>query len=531
MRFFSLKILLIFAGTVIAGVGAYYGVFMRSGDEFVVTKRDMIEQIPIRGTMIPAENIELGFPIDGAIAAVRARAGDHVQRDDVLIELSHSALEAEIRNYEAKIAVEKATLSQLLSGVSRKEIELWEVKVAAAATALESARQESTDIKIQADNDLARDYAFARDYGETIVLNAENAMSALEGIYDEKNAFRGIFIVPESRERSDAEWQMSLSRTAFANIEAAYAKMKTENTHAITDAGLSNTKTNLEVIRTTLQKTAELLDGSSVVFGAPDIGGFITTMMVQRSVINATQTGILTREQDIAAQIIANQTAINQAAQGIQEAEAALAAAERELAVKKSISAESVITMHQAQIREYESALEVLKEAVGSGTMRAPVDGVVANITAWRGMLVKKQTPLIAITPSADIQVQAPIASRDVGRIHVGDMVRMVWENTRTDGRVVSVDDDAVLIHFNVSDVTQGASGEVEGVIDAVMKRDAMLIPEAFLDEKEGASIVHVKGLDGTKTVFVLPGIEWQGQREILEGISEGDVLVKPRRS
>lgn len=529
MKFFSLKILLIFFGAVIAGVGAYYGVLMRSGDEFVAAKRDVIEQIPIRGTMIPAENIELGFPDDGTVVAVHAQAGDRVRRDDVLIELSHSAQEAEIRKYEAKIAVEKATLSQLLSGVSRKEVELWEAKVAAAATTRESARQESVDTKIQADNDLIRDYAFARDFGETILLNAESAMHALEGIYDEKNSFRDIFIVTESRERSDAEWQMSLSRTAFANIEAECAKMKTETAYAVIDAALSNNKTNLEVIRATLQKTAELLDDSSVVFGAPEIGGFITTMMVQRSVINATQTGILTREQDIVAQIIANQAAINQATQKIQEAEAAYAAAERELAVKKSVSAESVIAAHQAQIREYESELAIAKEAVEGGIMRAPVDGVVANISVRRGMLVKKQAPLIAITPSTDTQVKAYIASGDAGKVRVGDVVHMAWENMRTDGRVVSVSGDAVLIHFIANDLEYGAFREVEGVIDVVIRRNAMFIPEMFLNEKAGASVVHVKGPDGIKTVFVLPGIEWQGQREILEGVFEGDVLVKLR--
>lgn len=526
MKSSAIKSGIFLLGTLVLGFGAYYGL-LRPEETLVVKKQDVIKQVSVTGTMVPAENIDLGFSVDGTVAALSVRVGDHVERDAVLAELARGRKEAEIKNYEAKISVEKAMLSQLLSGVSRQETDLLEAKVRAAGIALENAQRELEDKKQQAQNDLARHYALARDYGETIVLNAENAMTALAGIYDEKNAFRGIFIVPESRERSDAEWQMMLARTAFANIEAECAKMKIGGSYASIDASLSNNKTNLEVIRATLLKTAELLNNASVVFGAPDVGGFITTMMVQRSVINATQTAMLTLEQNIAAQGIANQAALNQANKKISEADAARALAEGELAIKKSASADAAIALHQAQIREYESSLEVIREDIESGILRSPVDGVVSRVTIARGIFAKKQNPSITITPSGDMQVNGRVSSDDASQIHIGDAAHIVAGGVTKEGRVVGIEGDAVRIHLVESGEMPGAPQEVSGSIDVVMKRDAVLIPATFLSDENGIQAVRVKGVEGVRIVFVIPGIEWNGYVEIVEGVSEGDVIVR----
>ena len=527
-KFFSIKTVITFFIVFSIGSGIYYGLFLRTGEIFTVKKQDVIERISMTGMMIPAENIGVGFSVDGTVAKIAVRAGDRVLRNDVLAELVQSGREVEIKQYEAKIGVEKAALLQLLSGMNRKEVELLEVKVRAAEVLRESVRRELEDVKARAEGDLARQYALARDYGETILLNADNAMKALGGIYDEHNAFMGIFSVSESRERSDAEWQMMLARTAYANIKTEYAKMKAEGSHATIDAALSNNKTNLEVIRATVFKTAEVLAGASVAFGAPEIGGFITTMMVQRSVINATQTAILTFEQAIAAQVAANQFAVNNALKKVNEADAGMSVAEGELALKRSTSIDAVIAMHQARIREYESSLDIVREDIENSTMRAPLDGVIARVATQRGARVKKEMSVITITPTSDTQVDARVSSDDAPRVRVGDAVHMRWENTQAEGRVVGVASNAIRVHFEDDTVVYSAPQEVTGVIDVVVKHNALMIPKEFLADENNMRSVRVKTPDGIKTVFVLLGMEKGGSVEISEGITEGDALVRP---
>lgn len=524
-----MKIIAVLIGILL--IGGVYGVLvLLPEEEFIVKKQDITKQIIVSGTAIPAENIDLSFPIDGMIASVAVRVGDHVESGALLAELVRSRKEAEIKQYEAKIAVEKEKLSQVLSGVGRREIDLFEAKVAAASTALDNARKESENITAQTNNELFRRYALAREYGETITLNAENAMKALDGIYDDKNAFRSIFIIPGSRERSDAEWQMSLSRTVFSNIKTECAKLKTDGSYDVIDAALAGSKTNLEVIRATLSKTAELLNGAEVQFGAPDVGGFITTMMVQRSVINATQTVILTHEQDVAAQKIINQTAVNEADKKISEAAAALAVAEGELAVKRSVSADAAIAMHQALIKEYESSLAVISDDLENGALRSPTDGVIARIAARPGTAVKRQAAVITLAPIGDTQVDVGVSEGDTPFIRIGDSARFSVGGVMRDGKVVAISGDTVRVHIGEIGGESGVSQEVSGVLDAVVKQKAILVPSSFINKEDGMISVRVKGAEGVRTLSVLLGVEWNGFVEITEGVVEGDVIVRPSR-
>src|SRR3990172_8930999 len=118
-KFFSIKTVITFFIVFSIGSGIYYGLFLRTGEIFTVKKQDVIERISMTGMMIPAENIGVGFSVDGTVAKIAVRAGDRVLRNDVLAELVQSGREVEIKQYEAKIGVEKAALLQLLSGMNR----------------------------------------------------------------------------------------------------------------------------------------------------------------------------------------------------------------------------------------------------------------------------------------------------------------------------------------------------------------------------------------------------------------------------
>ena len=183
----------------------------------------------------------------------------------------------------------------------KKEVALVESKISAAASALDYAHKELEDARLEAENELTRRYALAVDYGDAVLLNAENAAQALLGIYDEQNKFKSIFIIADSQKRSEAEWQIMLERTALENITLASRALKKGLARDAIDSTLSNLKTNLEVIRAALQKTSEVLSDAAMIFGAP-ISGYRITVAVQRSVVNTTQTAILTFEQNIALQ-------------------------------------------------------------------------------------------------------------------------------------------------------------------------------------------------------------------------------------
>ena len=131
------------------------------------------------------------------------------------------------------------------------------------------------------------------DYADTVLLHSDEAMQALGGIYDSNNKFQAIFIVPDSQKKSDAEWAHMLAKTALENVRAGYQNLKNSPSYENTDLILSNFKTNLEVIRSALNKTDEVLSALPVPIGAPSLDTYKTTLAVQRSHINATQSVLL----------------------------------------------------------------------------------------------------------------------------------------------------------------------------------------------------------------------------------------------
>ena len=139
-----------------------------------------------------------------------------------------------------------------------------------------------------------------------------------------------------------------------------------------------------------------------------------------------------------------------------------------------------------------------------------------------------REGSVITITPTSDTQVDARVSSDDAPRVRVGDAVHMRWENTQAEGRVVGVASNAIRVHFEDDTVVYSAPQEVTGVIDVVVKHNALMIPKEFLADENNMRSVRVKTPDGIKTVFVLLGMEKDGSVEISEGITEGDALVRP---
>lgn len=505
----------------------YYFIKLRRFNTITVKKSDIYKDISVQGRVIAADNIDLGFDTDGKISSIDVKKGDKVSFQDKLAQLDTARSQAEIKQYQAKVELDKLKLSQLLSGTSAEEISLLESKAESAKVGLDSARQESADVKLKTENDLAEQYALARDYSETVLLYADNAIKALDGIYTEQNKFGEIFIIPDSQKRSEAEWQIMLAKSAFKNIRSTYDALKSDSSYQNIDIALSQFKTNLEVIRSSLQKTAEIFDVANMIFGAPDIATFKTTVAVQRSNINSTQTAILTMEQNIASLKITAQVETNKAQSDIENMELALKTAEKELALKKTAPQEIDLGVYQAQIKENEAYLEVLNNKLKNSTLKAPADGIISGIRKHYDVTVKSGEPVLSLIPFSDVQIEATASPGESAMIKAGDEASVFLNGAVKKGKVVGVNNKKISIYLQ--EKTEGAvSGdEAEVKIRAVLKNGIILVPKEFIFEEGGIKKVNLVADNRKKAVAVLTGSEWNGQIEIQEGVSEGDVLAE----
>ena len=525
-QYYTIFLLLLFTA-LIASI-FYFVIFRMTQETITLARQDIQKETTGEGMVVAADEVHIGFIGGGRVAEVDIKEGDAVHKDDVLAQLDVAEKEAEFTRYEAKIEVEKIKLLQLLSGVEKKEIALVEAKIDATAGALEHAQKELEDEKTRTESELARQYALAVDYSDTAVLNAENAAHALLGVYDEQNKFRVIFIIEDSQKRSEAEWQIMLERTALENIKRAGRALKEGLSREEIDNTISNMKTNLEVMRAALQKTSEVLSNATMIFGAPDISGYRTTVAVQRSVVNATQTALLTLEQSIASSMMGGATAVRLAENKAAEAESTLHTLERELAVKKAFAANSAIALEQAQIKEYEADRETIRQQIADSVLRAPFDSIVRRVFVRRGSTVLRDTAVAILAPLSDVQVDVVVAEESKRTITVGDAVDIMWEGVKSRGSVVSVHDKGVAVHFENKELSPVVGTRVSARIYITLKKGALLVPESFIEEENSISYVYKKEGGEERKTAVFTGMEWRNSRDIVEGVSEGDVLVRP---
>lgn len=513
---------------IVAAVSAV--LFSARGQTITLARTDVMDDIFATGNVVSAGTIDFGFPFDGRVAKIYVKEGQAVKEGDALARLDTAELEGETAKLQAQINVAKLQLAQLLSGVASKELAVLSSKEDEARIALNNAEKASEDQKLMADNKFVEEYASVVAYGDTVLLNADSAINGLEEIYEEKNQFRYIFLVPESLARSDAQWQMGLVRTALGNITSDVQKLKANPAPAYDDMNMivSRFKTNLEVIRSLLQKTSDILDTAQIAFGAPDIGGYRTTMAVQRAVINATQTALIGFEQEIASEKTNRQVAADEAERNIAQLEASLQTAQREFALKQSESGGTEIALAQAQIKAYEASISVLNDKIARATISAPVAGTVTGIETGEGKMGKIGGPAVSMLPVSHIQIEIDPKTLSV-LPKLGDLSTVSLTNgLMVAGSVGSVSNAKVIVYVMDDKETLQSSESVLVRIRATIAQSALMVPKEFIFEQDGVTKVMVLKGGSRNAALILTGINWKDSVEVLEGVSEGDRIVKP---
>ncbi len=199
----------------------------------------------------------------------------------------------------------------------------------------------------------------------------------------------------------------------------------------------------------------------------------------------------------------------------------------------------------RARIRQAEAALDVARVNLEKTVLKAPFDGVVADITTEVGEWITPSPPglpippVIALQDAEAIYVSAPMDEVDVGKVRVGQAVRVTMDaypGRPFSGRVtrvapyvldVQAQNRTFEIEAEIDDssfagtLLPGTSADVEVILSS---RDNVLrIPSYAL--LEGGKVLAVR--DGKLVVqMVKTGLKnWQFT-EVTEGLSPGDAIA-----
>jgi len=298
---------------------------------------------------------------------------------------------------------------------------------------------------------------------------------------------------------------------------------------------------------------------------SPEVGGRVEALPVRKGDrVRKGQLLVRLAGADYQAQVRREQRGIQASSAGEREACQRAAQAERNLARILDLSRESLVSEDlkdqaqtqrdtaaaaceaaRAQVKAGEAGLDFARVVRGKTELRAPFDGVVADLRGEVGEWITPSPPGVPIPPLLElldpdaIYVSAPLDEVDVARVRVGQAVRVTIDAfpgraipghlTRVAPYVVDVQQQSRTFEVEVDldepefarTLLPGTSADVEVIQDA---RDGVLrVPSyALLD---GKRVLVLK--DGTLvSAPVEIGLKNWGFAEVKKGVQAGDLVV-----
>ncbi len=298
---------------------------------------------------------------------------------------------------------------------------------------------------------------------------------------------------------------------------------------------------------------------------SPEIGGRVVELRVQDG-DRVEHGAVLMRlaDEDYRAQVELQQRAQVAARAGEREACLSAAQAEREYARYLKLADDDIVSRElldqlesrrdvavasceagAAKVREAEAALTLARVNLSKTVLRAPFDGVVAEVSTEVGEWITPSPPGVPIPPVIEliqpsrIYVSAPLDEVDVAKVHVGQPVRITLDAyagrefagrvTRVAPYVLDIEEHSRTFEVEVefedagfaATLLPGTSADVEVILDS--REDVLRIPSYAL--VEGKRVLVVDG-DVLAARQVEAGLSNWAFTEIVEGLAADELVV-----
>ena len=169
--------------------------------------------------------------------------------------------------------------------------------------------------------------------------------------------------------------------------------------------------------------------------------------------------------------------------------------------------------------------------------VRAEFSGVVTDVSVNEGMTVTKGTPMISMASTDDIEINIQIAKSDMSRVKTGQEVDITVNGHEYTGKISRISGNAsknasgvpvmnAVIKVDNPDEDLVLGVEASNKIHTNKSENAIVIPYEYVGSDADGDFVYLYKDGASVRQAVTVGITTSTMAEITEGLSEGDQVI-----
>ncbi|OPL11967.1 MAG: hypothetical protein AVO34_01740 [Firmicutes bacterium ML8_F2] len=520
---------------VIGGYFSFQGIFGKPDNDysvFPVAKGEVIQNVSVTGTVIPAKQIDLQFENQGKISRIEAQIGDEVQAGDILVRLNFSELSAQLQANYAALDIAQAKLDQILAGNRPEDIQVYRTAVTNAEVEVSNKEQALTDVQTDADSDLKEAYEDALDTVKSAYTSADKALlitfARIRSEYFNGNNQLALNV--KSKETA-AKNDLSAAKEYLkaAEVDSVYSKI---------DLALDKMESAVTSIRSALAYIRSAMDDPSVSNSVSSSDE--TSIDNERTSIDDELVNLTSAEQTINSIRVTNQNNINTAQSNLDSAETALEKAKNELALREAGPRQSDIDLAQAEVNQARANITQVQARISKTILRAPVAGTITTVEGEEGEIASVNSTIVSMISAGSFQIEANVSETEVAKVELQDRVEMTLDALGPEekfvGQIIKIDPAETVvsgvIYYKVTSVFDSEDSRIKSGmtvnldIQTDKRENVLYLPYYLIKERNGDKYVLVLENGEVKERTIETGIEGENSVEITQGLSEGEEVI-----
>ncbi len=541
--------------------GAYYWYASRSAStpaKYVLqnaTLGTVVSSVAGSGQVQPGTSVDIKPQVTETVTKLYVRAGDRVKAGQALVELDSTNEAKALR--QAELSLQSAQLSLEKLQQPPDQLTLIQDQNAAIQADEQLAAASST---------LVKDYQAGFDSVAAAFVDFQTVMNQLQEFVTgndinkaQQNPDALVTLMPSylqasmASDRDDVVARYNAALAAYKQNLTDYHAANRNSDPVVLDALFAETLTTAKFVSNTVQAGKNMLDYMTTNYpkgsGYAPLPPLVATFETNFGNYTATTNNDIANIANTVNTISSDKTSVNNSRLSLAEKQQALAE------LQAGATAIDLKTQ-QIAVEQQKLALQTAEQNYAATTIRSPIDGVVASISAVAGEIAA--SPAVTVVGDGEL-AEVTLNEVDAATVAVGDKATLTFDAVAGLSLAGTVDEiDPVgtvsqgVVNYNVKigfaettttrEVKPGMS--VAANIVTAVHQSVVVVPNTALVKQGSATYVQVpagavpagaiasssqNGValpGGVTRVPVVAGISDSANTEIISGVRAGDVIV-----